>query len=141
MFNGNLGKCSFMCKTCSCTQTARTRPRGPTRKVLLNITDAQFRRVMNTVSGAIGRCTDLDHKDYGGRGIKVCEAWMRDRRSFGVYLTTLPGWDDPTLLLDRIDNDGDYEPGNLRFVTSSESNHNRRKGNLGRKPYKVNKPL
>ncbi len=62
-------------------------------------------------------------KNYGGRGIAVCADWQN---SFAAFLGDVgespgKGWE-----LDRIDNDGDYEPGNVRWVTKSENNKNRR---------------
>lgn len=79
---------------------------------------------------AISRCTNRavpQYEDYGGRGICIHEAWLSDRRAFALYLSTLPGHSDKSLVLDRIDNDGNYEPGNLRFVPPRRSLLNRRK--------------
>lgn len=52
--------------------------------------------------------------------------WVGDIRLFVEHLVTLPGYDNPELVIDRINNNGNYEPGNLRFATWSESNYNRR---------------
>lgn len=82
------------------------------------------------VNAAINRCTNPGHsryRDYGGRGICVCVEWLEDRIKFAEYLMSLPGWDDESLVIDRINNDGNYVPGNLRFVSRSESNRNQRK--------------
>lgn len=76
---------------------------------------------------AISRCTNQEYpryRDYGGRGIKVT---FTDKVEFFEYLLTLQGHDNFNLVLDRIDNDGNYEVGNLRFVTRSESQRNQRK--------------
>jgi len=70
------------------------------------------------------------YSSYGGRGIDVSEKWVNDRSSFLEYVQTLPGWDNPDLQLDRIDNDGNYEPGNIRFVTCSVNASNKRKANV-----------
>lgn len=85
------------------------------------------RRLLNRIAACHGRCfnsRDRGFKNYGGRGVTVF--WGRDRRAFLAYLVTLDGWDDPSLELDRIDNDGDYAPDNLRFVTRSENAGNKR---------------
>ncbi len=87
-------------------------------------------RLRMAVKNAILRCTNPDHVQYGcygGRGIKVHPPWIEDRVLFVEYLTTLDGWDDESLWLDRINNDGNYEPGNLRWVTPSVSRANSRR--------------
>lgn len=59
---------------------------------------------------------------YGGRGIRVCERW-HDVRNF---CDDLEGLYSPELSIDRIDNDGDYMPGNVRFVGMKVQGSNRR---------------
>ncbi len=72
----------------------------------------------------IYRCTDPKHvhwKRYGGRGISVCDRWLNSCEAFCEDMGPRP----PRHVLDRRDNDGNYEPTNCRWVTHSESVRNR----------------
>lgn len=73
----------------------------------------------------LSRCEDIDYpyyKDYGGRGIKVCKEW-HDFDKF--YKWCVSNGAESNLFLDRIDNNGNYEPSNCRFVTRKENNNNK----------------
>jgi hypothetical protein len=82
----------------------------------------------STWGGMIARCEDPDHhafKNYGGRGIKVCPEW-HDVATFTAWVDANLGPRPDGKTLDRTDNDGNYEPGNLRWATRSEQRRNRR---------------
>lgn len=64
-------------------------------------------------------------KDYGGRGIKVCKEWLRFKGFFESMGIRPEGKS-----IDRIDNDGNYEPGNCKWSTSLEQSSNRRNNNI-----------
>jgi hypothetical protein len=64
--------------------------------------------------------------DYGGRGITVCDKWLN---SFEDFLADVGEKPSPRLTLDRINNDGNYEPGNVAWRTRKHQQANRRKPN------------
>lgn len=81
-----------------------------------------------TWAGMIARCDhagNSNYKDYGRRGIAVCERW----RSFENFLSDMG--ERPTgMSIDRVNTNGNYEPGNCRWTTSAEQNRNRRSSAL-----------
>ena len=75
-------------------------------------------------SSMLNRCSDKTQKNYGGRGIKVCEEW----RAFIAFRDwALEHGYRKGLEIDRIDNDGDYCPENCRWVTHSDNQRNTRR--------------
>ena len=124
--HGNLLKgASTRCNKCAVKQS------GKTRKMYWKYAeivpdDEHRRRLLNRISACNTRCRPDGHANYGGRGIRVYEPWRKDRAAFLRYLISLPGWDVPEFEIDRIDCDGDYAPGNLRFVSRTENMLNKR---------------
>ena len=83
------------------------------------------------------RCYDKnrdDYKDYGGRGITVCESW---RNSYAAFLLVMGRAPSSKHSLDRINNEGNYEPGNCKWATWKEQANNRRPRSKRKKEIKL----
>ena len=82
-----------------------------------------------TWNGMMQRCFNekkSNYKSYGGRGITVCPQWQ-DSKVFLEFCDTVLGERPEGYTLDRIDNDGNYEPGNVRWADKETQSNNRRK--------------
>lgn len=80
----------------------------------------------NSYRAMMSRCyrqKDVSYPFYGGRGIKVCDAW-HDIEVFEVWVEEHPYFKGATI--DRIDTNGDYEPSNCKWSTMHEQCKNRR---------------
>lgn len=78
----------------------------------------------------IQRCTDKDFKTYrhyGGRGVSICNRWLE---SFEAFMDDVGPRPSRKHSLDRIDNSGNYEPGNVRWATRTEQLRNTRRTRL-----------
>lgn len=103
------------CKSCS-----RTTHGGCYKK-------APREQLYEVFHGIVARCGNPRHvayDRYGGRGIRMCNEWRSDYAAFRKW--ALETGYKPGLSIDRIDNDGNYEPGNCRWATLIEQGRNKR---------------
>lgn len=106
-------------QSCGCLRDERTAARCRTHGMTNSPTYQSW-------CSMITRCENQNRRhyaSYGGRGILVCERW---RHSFEAFLADM-GERPKGTTLDRINNDGNYEPGNCRWATSKQQANNKRK--------------
>jgi hypothetical protein len=100
-------------KSCGCMQ----------RYYRHHMTDTRIYAIWCTMKARCNRPSSHKYKSYGGRGIKVCEEWKNFEPFYDWAMKN--GYAED-LSIDRIDNDGNYEPSNCRWVTSKMQANNTR---------------
>lgn len=110
-------------KSCGCLRSDLTVMRHTTHGMFSG--SGKMTREYRIWTGMKTRCTNpksISYRYYGGRGVKVCDRWMG---SFAAFLEDVGKVPAP-YSIDRINPDGDYEPGNVRLASPREQAQNRR---------------
>ncbi len=111
-------------KSCGCLRNEKLIERSTKHNM-------RYSRIYNTWRSMRSRCSNPKnsaYKNYGGRNIKVCDEWQNSFKAFCEW-SLKNGYKDD-LTIDRINNDGNYEPSNCRWVDRKIQNNNTRHNRL-----------
>lgn len=112
--NGNTKSCGCWNKECP---KPNTKKHGMTNTRIYNIWKSMNQRCYNKNA--------ISYKHYGGRGIKVCSEWRGNDGFLNFYNWAINNGYSEELTIDRIDNDGNYEPLNCRWETNINQQNNK----------------
>lgn len=109
-------------KSCGCFKTRVAKRNGNNNK-----THGETKtRLYNIWRGIKKRCllpNDTSYEWYGAKGITICDEWLESYEVFREWALK-NGYED-NLSIDRVDNNGNYEPSNCRWITMKEQENNR----------------
>lgn len=112
-------------QSCGCLNLIKLAARSCTHKM----TNTKIYKIWCDIKK---RCLNQNcnqYYNYGGRGIKICDDWKDDFLAFYEYVSKLEHFDEEGYSLDRIDNNGNYEPNNVRWADWKTQCGNTRRNN------------
>ena len=111
-------KSSVKCRTCSNIGIVTTH----------GLTNTLLYQIWSAIKQRVGNPKNPSYCNYGGRGVGICKDWKDNFQSF--YDWCMDNGYKKGLEIDRINNNGDYEPLNCRFITRKDNNKNKRSNRL-----------
>lgn len=110
-------------KSCGCLSREMTSTRSKTHGETVGGKASTEHKIWTAMRYRCNNPSDASYENYGGRGITVCQRWDE---SFEAFLADIGRRPSRHHSIDRIDNDGNYEPGNVRWATETEQGQNKR---------------
>ncbi len=121
-------------KSCGCLYFSSNKNRTKTH----GMTNSRIYRIWLAMRSRCLYSKNIEYKNYGGRGITVCEKWKNSFQAF--YDWAMSNGYEEHLTIDRIDSNGNYEPSNCRWATMKEQQNNRRNNRIVNYKNKKYKP-
>ena len=110
-------------KSCGCGQFTQAGIANTTH----GMSNTRIHGIWNKMKARCLNTRNKSYKYYGGRGISICDEWLSEDKGFvNFYEWSMKNGYTDELSIDRIDNDGNYEPSNCRWTTAKVQNNNTR---------------
>ena len=121
VISGSLSK--GQSKSCGCLQREWAKNGDGFRRH--SMTGSRLHRIWKNMHTRCFNTNNYKYKNYGGRGITICEDWLGKDGFMNFYNWSIANGYDDSLTIDRIDVDGNYEPSNCRWATWDEQSKNK----------------